>query len=56
MEKQMKVVNGQPLMGSRGIANAVDKEHKQVVRDIKTMLNNLESTVQIYTMMNLKDF
>ncbi|HIF4820244.1 TPA: Rha family transcriptional regulator [Serratia marcescens] len=46
MEKQMKVVNGQPLMGSRGIANAVDKEHKQVVRDIKTMLEQLgiEST------------
>lgn len=42
MEKQMKVVNGQPLMGSRGIANAVDKEHKQVVRDIKTMLEQLE--------------
>lgn len=41
MEKQMKVVNGQPLMGSRGIANAVDKEHKQVVRDIKTMLEQL---------------
>ncbi|MBN5208578.1 Rha family transcriptional regulator [Serratia marcescens] len=28
-------------MGSRGIANAVDKEHKQVVRDIKTMLEQL---------------
>ncbi len=41
MEKQMKVVNGQPLMGSRSIANAVDKEHKQVVRDIKTMLEQL---------------
>lgn len=40
-ETDLKIVNGVPMMGSRAIANTTNKEHKNVVRDIKVMLKQL---------------
>lgn len=40
-DSTLEIINGVPMMSSRSIARTVDKEHKQVVRDIKTLLEQL---------------
>lgn len=40
-DSTLEIINGVPMMCSRSIARTVDKEHKQVVRDIKTLLEQL---------------
>lgn len=40
-EADLKIVNGVRMMGSNAIANTTNKEHKNVVRDIKVMLEQL---------------
>ncbi|WP_057523805.1 Rha family transcriptional regulator [Serratia marcescens] len=41
MEKQITVVDGKPMMGSRKIAVVVGKDHGKVCRDIRVMLGKL---------------